>query len=162
VQQQPAPVNLEAAESLIYFHDVSGLSVIEDALMHAAQPGAISPPGGWGGLAACLDQITDPAAFPVLVHLLDSPDPDIRYGAIQGIRNFRTPDAIAPLIKGLDDPDPRVRQSSEWGLGLLLGGNPSKYGWFPPRYDSPATEHQTYLDSLRAWVKEWKSKTPDP
>ena len=162
VGQQPPPVNLVVAKVLITFQDYSAVPLIEAALQRAAQPGAIAPPGGWGDLANSMGSIKDPAVLPFLIQLFDSPNADIRYGALQGIRNFRTPDAIAPLVKGLDDPDPRIKNSSEWGLGLLLGGDERFYGWHPPHYDSAADEHQVYLDSLKAWVKDWEGKSSGP
>ena len=157
VQSQPVPVNLVVAKTLITFRDFSALPLIENALLHSSDPGAVAPPGGWGYLALSLDVIKDPAALSALIQLFDSPDADIRYGAIQGIRNFHTPDAIPPLIKGLDDPDARVRKSSEWGLGLLLGSDERRYGWYPPHYDSPASESEAYVDSLKTWAKAWQA-----
>jgi len=170
--EQSPPLRLAAAADLLGRDDMLALSLLQKTLDQSSSlQGSVSSKTSGPlvssqtgisyqfNLGSMLRSVKDPAALPILIHLLDSTDPEIRLGAIEGIRNFKTPEIIDPLIKGLDDPDPRVRRSSEWGLELFLLRDQAKYGWHPPHYDSPATEHQAYIDSLTAWVKEWQSRT---
>jgi hypothetical protein len=86
LQSQPSPINLELAEILILFHDDSGVPLLEDALAHASQPGAVAPPSGWAGVISRLELAKAPLTAMVLVPLLSSPDSATREEAAQALR----------------------------------------------------------------------------
>jgi len=152
-REQSAPVNLAAAAILIDFHDLSGLPLIADSLLSSPQHGVPSPNIGlWTNLAGHLERINDPAAIPTLAHLMTSPDPETRRGAVQGLRNIHSPETIDPLILGLYDTDGQVQFSSMCGLIMLLANNKSEYGWERPSHHF--VSRQDDLDSLKAWAKE--------
>ncbi len=159
IRVQPEPINLAVAEVLLRFHDMSGLPLIEDALMHESDP-AWPPPGGWESLASHLAMSRDTTALPALVQLMGSSDASTRLAAAEGIRDLDSPAAIEPLAKGLDDPDVQIQSICCYGLLRILDHHRSQYHWEIPLFDQSLDAQQRYqvrLAALRTWAKEWQS-----
>lgn len=57
--------------------------------------------------------------LPILLELLDDPDPDVRRTATMAVGKIGHPGPAGALVQGLKDPDPLVREYSASSLGSL-------------------------------------------
>jgi hypothetical protein len=191
VREETGATRLYAAASLIGHDDLAALPVLEDSLMGRTQvTGTILPTtshtpsegngvhtAGFGHLGTtnfgyCLNGVKDPAAAPILVHLMTSPVAETRRGAASALRNMMTlkergwdrwvsawPSTIdvAPIadamITGLDDSDEMVRYFSVCTL-MEINGNPH----YPAVFLFKGNEVD-YVEGWKAWVK---NRVPPP
>lgn len=59
------------------------------------------------------------AIVPVVIRLLNDPDPAVRRNAVIALGRIERPAAVGPLVERLRDPDAGVREASAWALGNL-------------------------------------------
>ena len=57
--------------------------------------------------------------YPILMKLMEDPDPEVREFTIQAAYKYKIREAIPSLIRALDDPEFRIVQSAIRGLGEL-------------------------------------------
>ena len=163
-REEPEPINLLAAAELLGRDDMLGLSILKDHLMQASPIDAgysttrksmmgdsVSGFNFQINLDTYLGHIKDPAALPILVELMRSPKPEIRRGAIQGMRNIKpSPLTVDALVTGLYDSDETVRNYAMWGLIVIMDRDKATYGWERPSHHF--VSRQDDLDSLKAWA----------
>ena len=150
-REQKPPINLMAAATLLERNDISGLPLLEDvSLRHPSELRELH-------LQTYLGSIKDPAAIPSLIHLMASPDVEIRRGAAQALCNISLAATIDPLIEGLDDSDVEVQYYSVIGLAKI-SGKPYN-GWYPGR-GIFGQNTQYYLNHWKAWAKESAQSKP--
>jgi len=186
VKEETGATQLRAAVALIGFDDMLALSVLEDPLLHGTpvngtvQPTTSHTPSdgngvrvaGFGSIGPAingraLQQVKDPAAVPILVRLMASPDANTRQGAAGALRGIMQlkyrgmdrwqrswPDSIDlssvtdAMIKGLDDPDETVRYFSVCTL-MEINLNPH----YPATFLFKDNE-QAYLNGWKSWAKQ--------
>jgi HEAT repeat protein len=73
--------------------------------------------------AIALGQIGQPAGQS-LIKLLQDPDPEIRWVAVEQLGKIRHLAALEPLLSTLRDPDPNVQWWAAWALGEM--GSPAE------------------------------------
>jgi hypothetical protein len=147
---QPYPVNVIAAAYLLQRNDLSGLSLVENALQH--DPSVFTSNVCMADIGMGLEQIKDPRTIPTLNRILSLPDPAIRRAVALTLGNMRNPAAINPLIRGLEDTDAEVRYCSVSGLIATVGD-----GRFVSKGNYLINE-PTYLDPWRKWAKARSAK----
>lgn len=152
---QPEPTKLEVAIVLIQCHDLSGLPLIEESLMH---PSAEMQGTGLFSAMDCLQGINDPSALPTLELLMSAPDAATRRSAVQALRHTRSPAAIGTLLKALDDPDYEVRRFSSYALVEILDRH-REYGWKHPAYH-PGRDGEEMFQANLAALKAWAIQHP--
>jgi hypothetical protein len=115
-------------EAMLRLHDYSILPVVEQWLM--AQPLApreLFLPRDtlfdmqWR-LGREIAMIRDPTTLPILLRLLQLPDPIIRMEVLSAVRAMHSPQSGASLLKMLDDPDSNNAFSAMQSLFELAGG----------------------------------------
>ncbi len=88
----------------------------------AAVPHSVLPLLLAGLIAGCVAEAPPPdpdALVPLLVELLNDPNPDVRQTAAMALGKIARPQAALVLVEKLRDPDPVVRRDSAWALGNL-------------------------------------------
>jgi arylsulfatase A-like enzyme len=106
----PAVRRAAAARALGDAHAPDG-----DRPLHAALDDPDVPVRAEAALA--LAELSDPAAAPLLLSLLDAPS--YRHRAALGLGHLRDPRALAALRECLDDADPELRRHAVHYLGFL-------------------------------------------
>jgi hypothetical protein len=149
VKTQPPPLNILAAAFLVNRNDLTGLPLLEVELMKSSE---WKSGGGKLNMGAMLRGIKNPAAIPVLVKLMKSPDKDTRSGAVQALRNTKSKDAVEALIGGLYDEEWQVRWISTLGLAEIVGHGKGEKSW-GPAHDTFKKDEQLYLDHWREWAR---------
>jgi HEAT repeat protein len=96
-------------EALLRLHDYSVLPAVEQWLMaQPPPPAALALPGDalfemQGRLVGEISLIRDPSTLPILLRLLQLPNPVARQGILQAVRSINSPQAAPALLKMLDD-----------------------------------------------------------
>ena len=67
--------------------------------------------------AETLAEIADPSTVPVLIPLLNDPDPELRARVVDALGEIGTRETIPGLLRGLKDSDPEVRRVAADALG---------------------------------------------
>ena len=183
VHEETGETQLAAAASLLGHDDLLALSVLEEPLMRGSQttsaplPTTSHTPSEGNGvkiagfrqtinIGAYLRGVKDPAAVPILVHLMTSPDKETRRGAASALRNIMTlrqagmdrwaptwPDTIDmqevtdAMIAGLSDSDEMVRYFSVCTL-MEINLNPH----YPSVFLFKHNEAE-YVNGWKAWAK---------
>lgn len=164
---QPVPVNLAVAELLILFHDDSGVPALKDALAHASEPGAVSPPGGWADVISRLESAHVPIGASAILPLMASPDAMTRQEAARALRSIMSlhqehmsrfvlgwnpkmnvAAVTRAMIAALDDGDQMVRYFAVCTL-MEINDNPHYPAVFLFKENESA-----YVDGWKAWAKQ--------
>jgi hypothetical protein len=155
-RELPSPLNLLAAIDLAGRGDISALALVEEGA-RTSPILTISDKGNtmtyhWG---RALSGIKDPAAIPALARMLTVEDSEIRQGAVEGLRNTGTEEAIGPLSQALYDPNVWAR----WEAVMAMAAITHQKEWYP-YWDQFKDNEQLYLDYWKAWAIQRLSKSP--
>ena len=143
------PLNLLAAIYLVQRNDISALPLVEEGArtsptLEVSDRGHSIFEYHWG---RALGGIKDPVAIPALARLLRVDDSEIRQGAVEGLRNTESEEALEPLSQGLYDSDFWVR----WNAAMAMAAITHQKEWYP-LYDQFKENEQIYLDYWKTWA----------
>jgi HEAT repeats len=136
-------IRLDIARTLVARNDVAGLEPVEAALLHPAGLSSYMI----SNLAGSLGGLRDPRAIPSLSKLIASDNAETRLGAAIGLRQSRSPAALAPLSRALEDTSPLVRYYAVVGMGEITGQD----DW-TPAFDEFQKHEAKYLSHWRDWA----------
>lgn len=142
---------LRIALKLVARNDISGLDVVERALLY---PAAL-PNNFLLSLAGSLAGLKDPRAIPMLERLLGTNDPHIIKGVAIALRQSKSADALEPLSRLLNGSDEQVRYYAVVGLGEITGQDE-----WTPAFDEFRTHEAKYLSHWREWAASNVQKEP--
>ena len=173
LQSQPSPINLEPAEILILFHDDAGVPLLENALAHASQPGAVAPPSGWAGVISRLEMAKAPLTAKALVPLLSSPDSATREEAAHALRSAMSlrQEHMSRFVPGWD-PATDVEGVTK-AMIVALGDSDERVRYFAvctlteininPHYPGIRLfeeNEEAYVAGWKAWAKQRAQVAP--
>jgi len=172
VHEETGENQISAAVSLLGRDDLLALSVLEEPLTQGTQfTGTVQPTtthtpsegngvqvAGFGHIGTwkigrSLQRVKDPAAVPILIRLMASPDSETREGASGALRNFASPDSTDVMIAGLDDSDEMVRYFSVCTLIEIAGDG---------HYPAISIFEDDEKDYLKEWKTWAKNRVPPP
>jgi HEAT repeat protein len=128
-------------------NDISHLALAEETLMQPVLPDKWE---FFRNPEMLIGRIEDIHAAPILSRLMKAPDPQVRRGAAQCLRQMKTDDSVEALVGGLNDPDWEVRWVSVMGLAEIVGTKDGER-WHP-YYETFKAEEKKYLDHWNAWA----------
>jgi HEAT repeat-containing taxis protein len=108
-------IRLDAARTLVARNDMSGLGIVEDALL---RPSGLSETMV-SNLAGSLAGLKDPRGIPALKRLLETNNQEIIRGAAIALRQSGSADALVPLSQLLQNGDEQVRYYAVVGMGEI-------------------------------------------
>jgi hypothetical protein len=174
VRKDSGTTRLNAAAGLIGRDDLLALSVLEDTLMSESPvTGAVLPTtdhtpsegngvhvAGFGSVGPLnfgnsVASVKNPAAVPILIHLMASPNRGTREGAAAALRHIASPAATDALIKGLDDSDEKVRYLCVTGLAAVT----HQHKWYVAT-SLFEDDEAYYIDHWKRWAKSRNDDEP--
>jgi len=136
-------LRLLIASTLVSRNDLTGLGVIEKALLHPST----EPNYPFVNMAASLAGLKDPQAIPALKRLLQTNEPHITKGVAIALRQSGSSNALEPLSRLLTNNDEQVRYYAVVGMGEI-----TKQDEWTPTY-SEFHEHQArYVSYWKDWA----------
>jgi HEAT repeat protein len=154
LQSRDELVRTYVFEAMLRLHDYSILPAVEQWLVSQPQPPPylVMPKDALfemqGRLAGQISKIRDPTTLPILLRLLQLPNPSTRQAVLQAVRGINCPQSAPTLLKMLDDPNADNAFIAMQALIELAGGGP--IGWVPtlPEFrENPAY----YAARCRSW-----------
>jgi hypothetical protein len=136
-------IRLDVARTLVARNDMSGLPIVEDALLH---PAGLSE-SMFSNLAGSLGGLKDANSIPTLKRLLETNNQEIIKGAVIALRQSGTADALAPLSHLLDNSDERARYYAVVGMGEI-----TRQDEWTPAFDEFRDHEAKYLSYWRDWA----------
>jgi len=144
-------LRLLIASTLVSRNDLTGLGVIEKALLHPNT----EPNYPFVNMAASLAGLKDPQAIPALKRLLQTHEPHITKGVAIALRQSGSADAEEPLSHLLNDNDKLVRYYAVVGLGEI-----TRQDEWTPAFDEFQNNESKYLSYWRDWAASNVQKEP--
>jgi HEAT repeat protein len=147
-------VKLTAASTLLLVDDISGINVIESALV---SPDASSSQSDsvFNARIALADGIRDRRAIPFLGRLVRQGDTETRRAAALGLGHTGSADAIRGLLGALDDPDFEVKLNAIHGLANIAIMPKESPSW-----RAFAADPDRYIVYWRHWAITKLASTP--
>ena len=136
-------LRLRVGSKLVARNDISGLEVVEKALLHPAESHGYLRQE----LAGSLGGLKDPRSIPALKLLIETNDPHIVKGAAIALRQSGVSGAIEPLSRLLKNNDEQVRYYAVVGLGEITGQDE----WTPDFEEFHGREGR-YLSYWLSWA----------
>ena len=136
-------IRLDVARTLVARNDLTGLAIVEDALLHPSGLSDIMR----SNLAGSLGGLKDPNAVPALKRLLETNDQNIIEGAAIALRQSGSADALEPLSRLLTNSDERVRYYAVVGLGEI-----TKQDEWTPSFPEFRERGGKYLSYWQGWA----------
>jgi len=136
-------LQLHIASKLVARNDISGLDVVEKALLRPAESQGyllLELAGSLGGLK-------DPKSVPALKPLIETNNPYIVKGAAIALRQSGSVDALEPLSHLLSDTDEQVRYYAVVGMGEI-----TKQDQWTPTFEEFRGREGYYLSYWRDWA----------
>jgi len=143
-------LQLRIASKLVARNDISGLELVENALLH--------PEGSFGqlNLAGSLAGLKDPKSIPTLIRLLKTHDQQITRSVAIALRKSGSARALGPLSGLLDNSEQQVRYSAVVGMGEITGQDE-----WTPAFDEFHNHEAKYLVYWHDWAQSnLPSETP--
>jgi hypothetical protein len=136
-------LQLRIASKLVARNDITGLDLVERALMHPA----VLSDCLIGNLSGSLGGLKDPRAVPALKRLLETGNQNIVKGVAIALRQSGSKDALKPLSYLLDSEDEQVRYYAVVGMGEIT----KQHEW-TPAYPEFHEHEAKYLSHWREWA----------
>lgn len=145
-------LQLHIASKLVARNDITGLELVENALLH--------PEGSLSQLkpilAGSLAGLTDPRSIPTLIRLLKTHDQQITRSVAIALRKSGSEQALSPLSGLLDNGELQVRYSAVVGMGEI-----TRQDEWTPALDEFHNHEGKYLAYWRDWAQSnLHSETP--
>jgi HEAT repeats len=144
-------VQLRSAGALLRSDDISGLPLIERALLRQSGGQEVSSDTRLQLVGALARGVRTESAVPSLSRLISSEDVQTRRAAVASLRMIRSLRAIPSLIRTLEDPDLEVQYTAVMGLAELTGDASAA-----PSLALFKQDPSRYLNYWRAWAKSAK------
>jgi HEAT repeat protein len=136
-------IRLDVARTLVARNDISGLGIVEEALVHPSKLSTIMI----SNLAGSLGGLKDWRAVPALKRLLDTNDQRIIKGVVIALRQSGSADALEPLARLLTNSDEQVRYYAVVGMGEI-----TRQDEWTPAFDEFQKNEAKYLSYWRDWA----------
>lgn len=138
-------LQLRIASKLLARNDISGLDIVEKALLHPVEMRGYR----FLELAGSLAGLKDPRSVPTLKRLLETSNPNIIKSCAIALRQTGSVDALEPLSHLLNNTDELVRYYATVGMGEI-----TKQDEWTPSFDEFHSREGYYISYWHQWASE--------